>query len=151
MAVTTRRFAIAMVVALGVGLMPMTAAQASVSNPKRGDCYMYTNVDIAPIAAVKPSVPCSATHNQETYRVGRWPSAKSPYAMSDKARLEVGVSVCTPFKGESEFFNYFNYYMPTKKQWAAGARWVRCDAAIKVNEGSPNQWESWKGLILDIR
>jgi len=126
-------------------------ASASVTNPKRGDCYLYTNADIDKISATKATVPCSGTHNQETYRVARWNQSLNPFELSDAERGLIAVKLCQPFKGSTRFFNYWNYYLPTEKQWAAGARWVRCDAAVLVSEGPPSLWASWKGLRLDIR
>lgn len=126
-------------------------ASASVKNPKVGDCYNYTNADIVPIVAVKASVPCSATHNQETYRVATWPASKNPHLMSGASRAKLAQSLCLPWKGKAKFFNTLNYYLPSRSAWEAGTHWLRCDAAAKSNTGTPSVWASWKGYAGGIR
>lgn len=128
-----------------------TTAQAAVKPiPKVGSCYNLTksnvNTDYSDITAVN----CLKKHSAETYRVVKL-AADNPAINFDLAKAE---SVCTPWRGQSKFLNYWAWYIPNPEQQRAGQNWIRCDAMIvkDYNESTGDYTvTSWRGKRLDIR
>lgn len=140
--------------------IPASAASApntaSAPKPKVGQCFNYTKADIGKASpAKKAAVKCSKTHNIEVYRVARYNYAQSPHSISDSDLWSIANEACQPWRGNvtKTKFNYWFYFVPTKAQWKAGQRWIRCDAAIAVigSNGKVKSYKSWKGKKLDVR
>lgn len=118
--------------------------------PKVGNCYNLTKsnvaVDYSDIAAIN----CLKTHSAETYRVVK---LKAPN-LAVNFDLSQAIKVCSPWKGNSKFFNYWAWYIPNPAQQKAGQNWIRCDAMITSyydEETGDYEVTSWKGKRLDIR
>ena len=78
-------------------------------------------------------------------------AADNPAINFDLAKAE---SVCTPWRGQSKFLNYWAWYIPNPEQQRAGQNWIRCDAMIvkDYNESTGDYTvTSWRGKRLDIR
>ena len=131
-------------------IVPQAHAASVVKKPLVGNCYNYTASDVAGDGSTKGPVKCTATHTAETYRVGVWKEVKGPFELENNETWAVANKLCQPFKGQSRFFNYWAYYLPTQAQWNAGQRWIRCDAMISADEKATS-FISWKGKRLDIK
>ncbi len=131
------------------------ANAASAPKPKVGQCFNYTKADMDRVSpAKKASVKCTKTHNIEVYRVATFVYSGSPYTLSESDLYSIATEACQPWTGnDNTEFNYWLYFFPTKAQWKAGQRWIRCDAAI-VTADSTNDlltFTKWKTKKLDIR
>lgn len=127
------------------------SAQAAVKPvPKVGSCYNLTKSDLDTDYSDIAAVNCFKAHSSETYRVVKLP-ASIPVFNFDLAKAE---AVCTPWMGQSKFFNYWAWYIPNPEQQRAGQNWIRCDAMIVKNyDESTGDYTvtSWRGKRLDIR
>ena len=121
-----------------------------INKPLKGNCYNYTKSDVAGDGSTKGPVKCTATHTAETYRVGTWKDAKGPFELTTDETWAVANKLCQPWKGQSRYFNYWAYYLPTETQWNAGQRWIRCDAMISADDKATSYF-SWKGKRLDVK
>jgi Septum formation len=94
----------------------------------------------------RPAVPCSGTHGTETFYVGTmdssiptWPGDDTDGALSrevDEActarHLEyVGLTAAREDTLPPDRVQDFAYFIPTESDFAAGARWFRCDAVVQ--------------------
>ena len=126
-------------------------ANAAIVSPKAGQCYNYKWSDVSAPYAIKTPVSCTATHTAETYRVGKWPSDTAPESMDDQSAWDMANSICQPWIGTSKTFNYWAWYTPNPTQWAAGQRWIRCDAMKTLNSQAPYTFATFKKKMLDVK
>lgn len=128
--------------------VPATLAAAPA--PRVGECFDYGPRGMDRLTAVSPSVPCGSLHTAEVYKVAKWSSPRNPYAMTDDLLWEIGNQKCRP-QGNRVFdgvnFNYWAYFLPTRSQWNAGQRWIRCDALLATST-SPLRLDRWRGSRL---
>ena len=143
-------FAFISAIAVLATSFPQAQAASVTKKPLVGNCYNYTAADVSGDGSKKGPVKCTSTHTAETYRVGTWREAKGPFELELNETWAVANKLCQPFKGQSRFFNYWAYYLPTQAQWNAGQRWIRCDAMISADEKATS-FVSWKGKRLDIK
>ena len=146
-----RVISLSVVLLTGYLAIPISGASAANTSVKVGNCYNYKWSDVSAPFAVKGTVSCTSTHTAETYRVGTWPTDTAPDSMDGKASWSIANSICQPWIGTSKSFNYWAWYSPNPDQWAAGDRWVRCDAMKTTNSQSPYTYATFKKKMLDIK
>ena len=135
-----------------VGASPISAITASSKlelNPKIGGCYLYSSKEFEAPSPLTNPIPCSRTHNAETFWVAKWPLKSAPSRYTDDLIHSAAEKTCLAQWGfpEEADLNYWAYFFPSKSQWAKGARWLRCDAMVQVAEtGTFSQkYLQWKG------
>ncbi len=121
--------------------VPATMVGAPVVGECRGP---VTQAEIDPASDARPPVPCTEPHGFETIHVGEllgapeaWPGDQLPPALLDQV-----VAACQPaldaylalpsgggYVVPNRISDYA-YFVPTTEEWAAGARWFRCDACV---------------------
>ena len=140
---------------LGLALSGCTAAQSDPQNsdgqssddptdvkaqvveaPKIGACRVLQPADLAAPSDDTATIPCTRPHNAETYAVGPF-KGKLADASYDDPQLGAHVyDLCSKafmkFTGADESLALrsvvsWAWFRPTEDQWAAGARWFRCD------------------------
>ena len=128
----------------------VAATPATAPPPRVGECFDYGPKGMDRLTAVSPPVPCRALHTAEVYKVAGWTSSRNPYAMTEDLLWEIANQKCHP-QGNRVFdgvnFNYWAYFLPTRSQWNAGQRWVRCDALLATST-SPLRLDRWSGSRL---
>lgn len=125
-------------------------AASQINKPLVGKCYNYTKNDVSGDGSVKGDIKCTLMHTAETYRVGKWTDPNSPFTLATEETWKIANSLCQPWKGQSRYFNYWAYYLPTQSQWDSGQRWIRCDAMISANQDA-SAYIAWKGKRLDVK
>ncbi len=124
----------------GISAISAPAANAAELNA----CYQYKKSGTKDQAASAVPIECTRPHTAQTYWAGTLPNNFGvPEKASISARLKA-TSRCTTKNLES-FLGMANRklpsrftsipVMPTKAQWNAGERWVRCDAALLGGKG----------------
>jgi hypothetical protein len=144
---------------VSAGILAASAIPANAANapkPKVGQCFNYTKSDLERDSpAKKAAVSCSKSHNVEVYRVASYTYKESPFSMSSSDLWSIANEACQPWRGNvaKTKFNYWFFFIPTRTQWAAGERWIRCDAAMANidSKGKVKSYKKWKGKKLDIR
>jgi hypothetical protein len=134
---------------LAATISPASAA-TQINKPLVGKCYNYTKSDVSGDGSVKGDIKCTLMHTAETYRVGKWTGPDSPFTLTTDETWKIANSLCQPWKGQSRYFNYWAYYLPTQSQWSSGQRWIRCDGMISANEDA-SAYVAWKGKRLDVK
>lgn len=137
---------------LAAGVSPVNATTATSKlelNPKIGGCYLLSSKEFDAPSPLTNPIPCSRTHNAETFWVAKWPLKLAPTRYTDDMIRTAAEKSCLAewdFPEEADL-NYWAYFFPSKSQWAKGARWLRCDAMVQVAEtGTFNQmYLQWKG------
>jgi hypothetical protein len=139
---------VAVVFALaGCSLIPLGGALGSLvgaAAPKVGQCWQTSNanavdwVDWQGSAARK----CSGAHDLYTYEVGKisgvtassWSTSANPLQptadVQNKAEQACNLKVLIPQLKWNEELVQGYFFIPSKSQWASGARWVRCDVGV---------------------
>jgi hypothetical protein len=120
--------------------------------PVKYACYNITPEELNSIFPLTDDVDCDSLHNSETYKVSTWPDSRNPWVLSETELTQVAESICMPWEiSEESSLNYWLYYIPTQEQWAQGANWIRCDAAIAVEENNGDLiFASWQGLKSNL-
>jgi hypothetical protein len=134
------------------GVSPVSAvtpASKLEMNPKIGGCYLFSSKEFEAPSPLTNPIPCSRTHNSETFWVAKWPLKLAPSRYTDDLIHSAAEKTCLAQWGfpEEADLNYWAYFFPSKSQWAKGARWLRCDAMVQVAEtGTFSQkYLQWKG------
>jgi Septum formation len=132
--------------------------------PEVGDCWNTSPGLLVGVSweGSDSAVPCSQTHNAMTYRVGSLPAGFN-YATIETDRLKT-TSVVTDSCNDAAAHTYLGhgnfrpplrvenaFFAPSSQQWAAGARWFRCDLGFPNNFIDPNQRMEWQPLPADLR
>jgi hypothetical protein len=118
----------------------ITAAPAiDIAAPTVGQCWTLPDTTFGNAWytwAGGPAVDCAAVHTAVTLGVAAF-SAEEAYPVADVAYSgpvrAVVDSVCYPPSVDKQIVGtrvYRYIYFPTAEQWAAGARWARCDLSI---------------------
>ena len=127
--------ATAAVLAAGFVAPAPASAEATV-----GACYSYKVGTLGDLSSAAPAVACTAKHTAETYYVRTLPEA---FGTPSKASLAKRLSAAEPCsvkamnsylgmpdrKLPSRFLSVALF--PTDDEWAAGQRWMRCDAVLQ--------------------
>lgn len=142
---------VALVLGLIVGVFSIlgltaTSASAAVAAPKVGACYYYgPTVANAMSTSVKP-VSCLAKKTAKTIAVGTLTSGTvytetSLTGSTNRSRM---LNTCLPAfraklgstyaKRDMSAYD-FVWFVPTKAEFAAGARWFRCDVILRGKTG----------------
>ena len=134
------------------GISPVgavTPASKLELNPKIGSCYLFSSKELEAPSPLTNPIPCSRTHNAETFWVAKWPLKLAPSRYTEELIKNAAQKVCLAaweFPEDADL-NYWGYFHPSPAQWAKGARWLRCDALIQQSEvGTFNQkYLQWRG------
>jgi hypothetical protein len=134
------------------GVSPVSAitpASKLEMNPKIGGCYLFSSKEFEAPSPLTNPIPCSKTHNAETFWVAKWPLKLAPSRYTDDLIHSAAEKTCLAQWGfpEEADLNYWAYFYPSKSQWAKGARWLRCDAMVQVTETGTftQKYLQWKG------
>lgn len=122
----------------------VTVVSPATAVPNVGDCYDYKANDTKAEAAGAPAVDCGTKHTAQTYWVGTLPdSFGNPAKASGAARL-AATKPCTTAavhqavglndRAMPSRFQTIEVF-PSKPQWQAGERWVRCDVILRGGPG----------------
>jgi hypothetical protein len=140
-----------------------TVPPAMVGAPKVGDCWATSPALIEPLTwKGKAAVPCAQEHNSVTYVVGTLPGATSYSVISAKGPQTVkavqescGSEAAQTYLGHPSPYAVLRIntaiFAPTQAQWAAGARWFRCDLGSPVRLWDPKLTYQWQPLPVNIR
>jgi hypothetical protein len=110
--------------------------EVAVDPPGVGDCRVLTPADIAAPSNDGPVVACDEPHTAETFRVGRFDEDVAEAGWDDPALGAAVHDDCrrrwVRFIGADESLALrtlldWAWFRPAEEQWAAGARWFRCD------------------------
>jgi hypothetical protein len=127
----------------------VTPASKLEMNPKIGGCYLFSSKEFEAPSPLTNPIPCSKTHNAETFWVAKWPLKLAPSRYTDGLIHSAAEKTCLAQWGfpEEADLNYWAYFFPSKSQWAKGARWLRCDAMVQVAETGTftQKYLQWKG------
>ena len=134
------------------GVSPVSASTPTSKlelNPKIGGCYLFSSKEFEAPSPLTNPIPCSRTHNAETFWVAKWPLKLAPSRYTDDLIHSAAEKTCLAQWGfpEEADLNYWAYFFPSKSQWAKGARWLRCDAMVQVAETGTftQKYLQWKG------
>lgn len=138
MKLTARLSAAVVASVIALPLLGVGAAEAATTPPKTGACYAYSVKALDAASGPTRTVSCSRTHTAVTYFVGTvtGPASAATSHVDPAVVLATG-SGCRAalvrkigVKAASLTRITFGYFVPTQAQWAAGARWYRCDAVL---------------------
>ncbi|WP_240770176.1 septum formation family protein [Nocardioides sp. GY 10127] len=126
--------------------------------PSVGACRQLTAADIAADSNSSATVDCSSRHTAETFASGELPARLADDAAdSEQVSLWVHTRCTTRFEkhlgaDESTAMRTilsWVWFRPTDEEWAAGARWFRCDlvGGGPQLDGYRSLPESTKGLL----
>jgi hypothetical protein len=143
---------ISLLVFVLAGVSPVSASTPTSKlelNPKIGGCYLFSSKEFEAPSPLTNPIPCSRTHNAETFWVAKWPLKLAPSRYTDDLIHSAAEKTCLAqwgFPDEADL-NYWAYFFPSKSQWAKGARWLRCDAMVQVAETGTftQKYLQWKG------
>jgi hypothetical protein len=139
------------------------AAKAIAPAPKVGDCWNSTRGHLVGVSfGDDAAVACTQEHNAVTYRMGTLPAGLT-YAKIVYDRLS-GVKVVTDtcnYKSANTYLGHGDlhpplrlgdvYFAPSRQQWAAGARWFRCDFGLPDITSDSSKRLDWQPLPADLR
>ncbi len=144
------------------GSIPSQPVQAT---PVVGECRGPVTATIidAPTDP-RPVVPCDQPHGNETFFVGTmdpsitsWPGEDTSTTTFDRqvdqactSRHEayVGLAAAAAEALPPDRVQSFAYFVPTKSDFAAGARWFRCDAVVEPVD--PGEATTIVGTLKDV-
>lgn len=109
------------------------SAPGSTARPAVGQCRDLADRSVPLPSDSTPVVDCSQTHTTQTYFVGRYPAGESKPSTglagaTCQKQLGAGLGVTQRSAALSAYQVVF--FGPDAAQWAAGARWFRCDVAL---------------------
>jgi len=128
-----------LIAGLGITAVTVPISQAA----EVGKCYNYKANGTKDQAAITPAIDCITPHTAQTYWSGTLPQN---FGVPEKAkaanRLKV-TQACT-VKNMNSFINLGERKLPSrfqslslfpsKAQWDAGERWVRCDVVFRAGK-----------------
>jgi hypothetical protein len=131
--------------------------------PKVGDCWNSTRGHLVGVSfGDDAAVPCSQMHNAVTYRIGTLPAGLT-YATIVYDRLtktKVVTDTCN-YKSANTYLGHGDFhpplrlenvfFAPSRQQWAAGARWFRCDLGFPNITSDSSKRLDWQPLPADLR
>ncbi|HEX4058546.1 MAG TPA: septum formation family protein [Galbitalea sp.] len=128
----------------GSGDSSAPAASGGSGAPKVGECWNATNSEADNWSdwEGQSATPCSTSHVLYTYAIGKiegvsaktWAKSGSPdqtsTAVADRADDACSTEELLPkLKWTQQLIQGF-FFLPSKADWRAGARWVRCDVGV---------------------
>jgi hypothetical protein len=139
------------------------AAETIAAAPKVGDCWNSTRGHLVGVSfGDDAAVACNQKHNAVTYRIGTLPSGLT-YAKIVYDRLS-GIKVVTDTCNNERASRYLGhgdlrpplrldnvFFAPSRQQWAAGARWFRCDLGFPDIISDSTKRLDWQPLPADLR
>lgn len=145
--------------ALAAVLMPMASASASSdagdrarieTTPQRGQCFLHGRAEMRAFSPPTAPVDCGRRHTAEVWRVARWSVPSYPWDLPKDRVWAIAKRACKLSTFPGGDFNYWTYFLPTKREWSEGERWIRCDAmVVDVDSGgkvTAVYW--WRGQAL---
>ena len=132
-----------------------------VKAPEIGACRVLQPSDLAEASDSTETVPCKQPHDAETFAVGPF-KGRLADAGYDDPRLGAHVyDVCSKafmrFTGADESLTLrsvvsWAWFRPTEAEWAAGARWFRCDVVGGTDRSAElvDLPRTAKGVLLGI-
>lgn len=139
--------------AAGVGIASVLVVPPVVqadTTPQVGDCYNYSAKEAGQRVTTSPKVDCSTRHRGETFFVGTVAgNFPPPRKVNVKAATREALRNCTPERMNAYLGITDNMptrfeitaHFPNQTDWAAGARWVRCDLTLRQGTST----ETWSG------
>lgn len=133
------------VITLAVGLTGSPAGSATgeaarQAVPVVGECHDLTYNELAKPSDTAAPVDCAASHTTMTVHVGTIP--QKVWRKGVKARFAYGARLCddpveayfgvSPKLLEQTVYSSYFYFVPSKAEAKAGARFVRCDLAARA-------------------
>jgi hypothetical protein len=125
---------------------PSTDGVGGEATPVVGECHGPVDTKLIDAASdARPSVSCSGPHGLETFYVGQmdpsvtaWPGDQNDQdfavsvdqACSDRHLTYLGLDPNDPPILPPDRLQAYAYYIPTRADFEAGARWFRCDALV---------------------
>lgn len=106
--------------------------------PSLGTCYEMTRSAAAAVTNDGPEVDCAEPHTSMTYHVGQFPSGSDvsdPDVASRDCRESLADGVGLSSSEARSSILTFIWFEPSTEQWAAGARWYRCDVIAEQGSG----------------
>jgi hypothetical protein len=138
--------ALALALALVTLALPGPAATARAAAPDRGgvdkptvgECHLYRYAEVNHASEKSKVVPCSQKHTAQVIAVVKVPK-RIPFADATGVFDATGPAcyraMAKTLGGNLAFRSLsaynFAFFVPTKAQQAAGARWVRCDLILE--------------------
>ena len=139
------------------------APSAPEPTPAVGDCHgpVDTRIIDAP-TDTRDVVPCTGPHGMETFYVGEmdpsvttWPGdqnddafgAEVNQACSTQHQQYLGLDPDAAPNLPPDRLQVYAYFIPTKTDFAAGARWFRCDALVAPVDSDPT---TITGTLKDV-
>lgn len=126
---------------IAASLLTIGLATPAAAAPSIGECYNYPIAVRDAVSSGVAGVACTDPHTAETYWTGSLkPSFGPPSKATPGARLAAATACDTkalntylamPDRTLPSRWLSFALF-PTDAQWAAGERWVRCDAVLKT-------------------
>jgi hypothetical protein len=129
-------------VALVASPLPSVRATETVAATV-GNCFNYKSSGTKDQAASAPAVDCTTPHTAQTYWTGTLPES---FGVPEKAKAASRLKQIQPctVKNLNAFVNLGDRKLPTrlqsvsifpsKAQWGAGQRWVRCDVVFRAGK-----------------
>ena len=132
---------IGLIAGITLAATPLPSARASEAVAATvGNCFDYKSSGTKDQAASAPAVECATPHSAQTYWVGALPESFGVPEKASAARRLKATQPCT-VKNINAFVNIADPKLPTrlqsvsifpsKTQWGAGQRWVRCDVVFR--------------------
>jgi len=99
--------------------------------PHPGECRNVPDSVIAALSDDSPVVSCDAPHKAYTFYVGRYrgDTPDNDYASHECVTRVAKTLGVTEAKAKLTAYTTI-FFQPSDQQWAAGARWFRCDLAL---------------------
>lgn len=123
---------------LAASFLIAPAAVAAPSSPEVGQCFTYNRFATVDAAKAR-AVSCKKPHVAEAFYVETLPGSLGPPRKASFAARAKAAKACTEKAlhqaiglGNRRIPSRFEVVVvfPTNQQWADGARWLRCDAAL---------------------
>jgi hypothetical protein len=126
------------------GVSDTADGSTSTGAPKVGECWNATNTEADNWSdwEGQPATPCSKSHVLYTYFIGtitgvtakNWAKAGSPdqtsAAVAARADDACSTAILLPKLQWTQQLVQGFFFLPSKAEWSAGARWVRCDVGV---------------------
>lgn len=110
---------------------PSTDPALGPDAPHAGECRNVPDSVIDDLSDSTPTISCQQPHKAYTFYVGRYrgDTVDNDYAARECLRRVSTTLGTTEAKAKLTAYSTI-FFQPTDAQWAAGARWFRCDLAI---------------------
>lgn len=122
-----------------LSLGPVPAHADTPPAPPVGACYDYGYAAFGAVSNSSPAVPCNSRHTALTVAVGTLADGTTWDTLGSTANQELVGTDCFPEKRQAVGGTWSQYnqsayvvswFVPTKAEFDAGARWFRCDVVL---------------------